>query len=130
MVKTVAFFLLSAVTGGWAGHFRLPPDAQINIGKTYILPGYDASQETCPHNGPGETVTRAKVRRMFSTYHELKEMESHDRYLQAGCVTDGEVIVRGKKYTFQVQPVNLLHTTWPDGNMHELGGKHSDGGGM
>lgn len=63
---------------------------------------------------------------MFATYHVLREMEYHDDYAQIDCVTEGDIVVNGKKFRYMAQPVNILITDWPDGTNRTLGGKHSD----
>jgi len=43
-----------------------------------------------------------------------------------GYQVSGCAIVDGKTFRYTEQPIHILQTTWPDGKMHELGGKHSD----
>ena len=61
-----------------------------------------------------------------SSNHELKDGELFQDYQVSGCAIEGDAIVDGKTFRYIEQPIHILQTTWPDGKMHELGGKHSD----
>jgi hypothetical protein len=115
----IGFFLLKA-----GAHLKpLPARTKITIEREHMLPGYAATSMPCPSGHP---LTKRQIRHIFATYHLLAEGEYHDGYAQMGCVTEGDIIVDGKKFRYMVQPINNLQTTWPDGENKLLGGKHSD----
>lgn len=98
--------------------YPLPPDAQINLGKSSSnTPGEDCS--SFRFNAQG-------VRGRFRTYHVLAEGEFHDSYGVFPCRFDGYVIVHGQTYTFEARQGNLLVTSFPDGKGKMLGGPPSD----
>ena len=121
MVTQLLGLFLYLSTGG-AGSWRLPARAIITIEPAHLLPGYPENDTPCSTR----RITVRQLRRKFATYHELKEMELHDGYADMGCAIEGDIVVDGKKFRYIEQPINLLQTNWPDGKMHQLGGKHSD----
>jgi hypothetical protein len=124
MVKTIlGLFLLGAASPGQ--HLKpLPVRARITIEpQHWIAKTKPGPEDECPVS---RKLTERQVRRMFATYHVLAEGEYHDGYAQIDCVTEGEIVVDGKKFRYMSQPYNLLFTNWPDGQDHQLGGKHTD----
>jgi hypothetical protein len=124
MVKLLVGLLMLQAVGSRPVHLKpLPARAKITVEAAHWLNGKPDPQVTCPL---GPALTQIQVRQMFSTYHVLRELEFHDDYDQIDCVTEGDILVDGKKYRYQYMPINTLTTTWPDGKGHSLGGKHSD----
>ncbi len=79
--------------------------------------------DECPYTA---RLSGQRVRRMFATYHLLRQGEEHDFYAWYGCSASGTLTVDDKSFNFIVRPLNLLSTNWPDGHWKPLGGKHSD----
>lgn len=118
-VVAVILFLLLAP--GNTGRWRLPVRARITREPAHMLSGYDEVSGCSTRH-----ISEAALRHEFATYHELERTEMHDGYLYVGCAIEGDIVVDGKSFRYSENPVNLLSTTWPDGKLHQLGGRHSD----
>ena len=120
MNALLAFFLLFS---GAAGSFKLPARAKITIQTAHAEAGYSPEQYgTCSER----KITKRELRRYFATYHETKGDEFTHGYMDIACVIEGDIQVGNRHFHFAERPINLLETTWPDGKLHLLGGKHSD----
>lgn len=100
--------------------FRLPPKAIVIVGHRYYG-RYNQQPEDCKYY----TLTAAKVRVMFKTYHPITESEMHDDYSFSDCGIRGTVKVGGKIFHWDSDPGNTMTTDYPDGVERTLGGKHS-----
>lgn len=117
------FALLLFFTRYTAGKWKLPASAKITMRTARAVEGYSSDQYgDCSKR----TLTERELRRKFATYHEMTGNEFTHDYQNIGCVIEGDIVVKGKHYSFSERPINLLRTTWPDGVLHQLGGKHSD----
>ena len=119
--------MVTAIVGlflfiGGAGFWKLPTRAKITREPAHLLSGYKDGFIPCS----SRHITERELRRKFATYHELKDGELFQDYQVSGCAIEGNTIVDGIAFRYIEQPIHILQTTWPDGKMHELGGKHSD----
>ncbi len=121
MVKYLAPLLLftTAAIGKWT----LPSHSKIVVNAPHMQDGY---QEDPTRSCASRHLTEAQLRKKFATYHELKPMELHDKYMVEGCVIEGTITLNQRQFHFIEQPINLLETDYPDGKLHQLGGQHSD----
>lgn len=103
---------------------KLPTRAKIAVGKAHIIPGY-TDQEGLQGCSDWH-LTEHQVRNMFRSYHVVIGVE-HEGYSEIGCGIEGDILVDGRRYIFQAQPLNNLYTDWPNGTYHRLGGKQSSG---
>ena len=118
MNALLALFLLGS---GAAGSFKLPARAKITMQQARAEDHY-YEQLGCSER----KITERELRRYFATYHETKGDEYTHDYMYEACVIEGDIQVGNRHFHFAERPINLLETTWPDGKLHLLGGKHSD----
>lgn len=118
-VYALLLFFMSHTADQW----KLPASAKITMRTAQAVEGYSSDQYgDCSKR----TLTELELRWKFASYHEMIGSEYTRDYQNIGCVIDGDIVVKGKHYSFSERPINLLQTTWPDGVLHQLGGKHSD----
>lgn len=117
----IAILAVSSAVGHAPSPYRLPQAAQITVGHSVIGPDKASVEGFCEN----WSLSKREVRRMFASYHLLKEGELHDFYLEPDCWIDGKIVVNGKTFTWRARLGNTLSTDWPDGKTKMLGGKHS-----
>jgi len=112
-----ALLVLPILAAGRTRHLSLPAAATIQIGARIIVgdPGVDA--EMCKTY----TVTPREIRHYFRTYRFINAREHHYLYQQFACFIKGTVTLRGKTFSWRVNPGGTLETTFPDGIQKELG---------
>jgi hypothetical protein len=122
--RLATFLLLFAVAHVDAAtrrRFPLPPSAVVHLGAT----GADSSDPEASLCRSSLQFTAPQVARMFRTYHLLQPGEMHSRYDTAPCWQDGTIRVQDQTFTFRINPLNTLTTTFPDGKEKQLGGPAS-----
>jgi hypothetical protein len=104
-----------------ARHFPLPPSAIVHLGAS----GADSSDPEASICSSSLHFTPGQVARMFRTYHLLQSGEMHSSYDIAPCWQNGTILFQGQTFTFRINPLNTLTTTFPDGKEKQLGGRAS-----
>lgn len=124
MLFRIAITILLMTSSSTVHHhslFKLPPDAHLTIGHSVIGPDKESVEGFCEN----WKLSENEVRKMFATYHLLKDDELHDFYLFPDCWIDGTIIFHGRTFQWRARLGNTLSTDWPDGKTRILGGKHS-----